>query len=224
MSHVAHLSVVTKTEAEVCAWKAHYLDGTLVEAKPGQTAEPKPCAGNDGTRTTIIIEDLFYNTPSRLLALRSAYEDFLQLQEEILQAIRLLYGHPIAKDLLHATFGPSKNDEDMDEEPDRESWTVDLCGNGLEFLHRSVKSVESSRMNRATEAVYSGVLPKGASPFIYLSLQINPRDVDVNQKAQGGLGVEGSRDRWQDPLLHEGVFEEVRYSVVVMLRRHTVSP
>ncbi|KAJ6460108.1 membrane bound O-acyl transferase family-domain-containing protein [Mycena vitilis] len=29
---------------------------------------------------------------------------------------------------------------------------------------------------------------------------------------------------WQDPLLHEGVFEEVRYSVVVMLRRHTVSP
>ncbi|KAJ6463801.1 histidine kinase-like ATPase [Mycena vitilis] len=135
--------------------RAHYLDGTLVEAKPGQTAEPKPCAGNDGT--TIIIEDLFYNTSSRLSALRSAYEEYSRILDVISkyavhnptvsfsckkagspspdlntpssersQAIRLLYGHSIAKDLLHATFGPSKNDEDMDEEPDRESWTVDV--------------------------------------------------------------------------------------------------
>jgi DNA mismatch repair protein MLH1 len=57
--------------------------------------------------------------------------------------------------------------------------------------------VESPRIKRALEAVYSGVLPKGASPFIYLrfvnftqqafsfnlspfSLQIDPRSVDVN--------------------------------------------
>ena len=29
--------------------RAYYLDGTLVEPKPGQTPDPKPCAGNDGT-------------------------------------------------------------------------------------------------------------------------------------------------------------------------------
>ncbi|KAJ7682049.1 membrane bound O-acyl transferase family-domain-containing protein [Mycena polygramma] len=29
---------------------------------------------------------------------------------------------------------------------------------------------------------------------------------------------------WQDPLLHEGVFEEVRYSAVVMLRRRAAAP
>jgi hypothetical protein len=29
--------------------RAYYLDGALVEPKPGQTPDPKPCAGNDGT-------------------------------------------------------------------------------------------------------------------------------------------------------------------------------
>lgn len=55
--------------------------------------------------------------------------------------------------------------------------------------------VESSSIKRAIESVYSGVLPKGAFPFVYLrceqppttrlcikniSLDIDPRSVDVN--------------------------------------------
>lgn len=55
--------------------------------------------------------------------------------------------------------------------------------------------VESSSIKRAIESVYSGVLPKGASPFVYLryeqpygtrprtkniSIEIDPRSVDVN--------------------------------------------
>lgn len=70
VSHVAHLSVVTKTATDACAWKyvlgsismvqasscnfrAHYSDGALAPAKPGMTPEPKPCAGNDGTTITV---------------------------------------------------------------------------------------------------------------------------------------------------------------------------
>lgn len=37
-----------------------------------------------------------------------------------------------------------------------------LC---LAFLDRSV---ESSRLKRSVEAVYSGILPKGTFPFVYL--------------------------------------------------------
>jgi DNA mismatch repair ATPase MutL len=57
--------------------------------------------------------------------------------------------------------------------------------------------VESSRMKRALEAVYHSILPKGASPFVYLrcvpylpalspecqrcsSLELDPKTVDVN--------------------------------------------
>ncbi|KAJ7512062.1 histidine kinase-like ATPase [Mycena galericulata] len=264
ISHVAHLSVVTKTKTETCAWKAHYLDGALVEGKPGQTAEPKPCAGNDGT--TIIIEDLFYNTPTRLSALRSASEEYSRILDamtkysvhnpkvsfvckkagspspdlstpsssEVPQAIRLLYGHSIAKDLLHATItdgDKSKSqDEDMEEEesaaPGRETWTAEVHFTNANYQSKKMifllfinhRLVESSRMKRALEAVYSGVLPKGASPFIYLSLQINPRDVDVNvhptKKEVHFLNEDGITDQISDTLQrslasqsHSRVFE-----------------
>ncbi|KAJ7234636.1 histidine kinase-like ATPase [Mycena haematopus] len=250
ISHVAHLSVMTKTKTETCAWKAHYLDGALVEPKPGQTAEPKPCAGNDGT--TIIIEDLFYNTPTRLSALRSASEEYSRILDvitkyavhnpkvsftckktgspspelstpsssDVPQAIRLLYGHSIAKDLLHASFGSKKeaaDDEDMEDDEsevqvDGESWTADVHFTNANYQSKKMifllfinhRLVESSRMKRALEAVYSGVLPKGASPFIYLSLQINPRDVDVNvhptKKEVHFLNEDGITDQIADTL------------------------
>ena len=35
--------------------RAHYVDGVLAPAKPGLTADPKPCAGNDGTTITVCI-------------------------------------------------------------------------------------------------------------------------------------------------------------------------
>lgn len=42
------------------------------------------------------------------------------------------------------------------------------------------RSVESSAIKRAIENVYAPLLPKGGSPFIYLSLEIDPANVDVN--------------------------------------------
>lgn len=53
ISHIAHLTVTTRTKESSCAYKAHYADGKLVPAKPGQTAEPKPTAGRQGTQITV---------------------------------------------------------------------------------------------------------------------------------------------------------------------------
>ena len=53
ISHIAHLTVTTKTADSSCAWRAHYSDGKLVPAKPGQNADPKPCAGRGGTQITV---------------------------------------------------------------------------------------------------------------------------------------------------------------------------
>ncbi|PPQ69850.1 hypothetical protein CVT25_005491 [Psilocybe cyanescens] len=243
MSHVAHLSVITKTKPDTCAWKAAYSDGTLVDAKTGEKADPRPCAGNDGT--TITIEDLFYNTPTRLSALRSTSEEYSRILDVITKyaihnptvsflckkagspspdlstpsssdtatTIRLLYGHSVAKELIHHNVSSSdKNvkrrggtdmDMDVDDEGDEdkqeehedeggddnpESWKAETYFTNANYQAKKMvfllfinhRLVESSRMKRAFEACYLSVLPKGSSPFVYLSLQIDPRSVDVN--------------------------------------------
>lgn len=91
ISHVANLTVITKTKKESCAWRcvfpflpffflsllpfdvlirgdrlfdgwffflvfflrATYVDGEMIPAQKGASADPKPCAGNDGTTITV---------------------------------------------------------------------------------------------------------------------------------------------------------------------------
>ncbi|GAA6046741.1 hypothetical protein JCM3770_003144 [Rhodotorula araucariae] len=83
ISHVAHLSVTTKTKDETCAWKAAYSDGAMVPVKSGSDdASPVPCAGNDGT--VLVVEDLFFNTPQRLKALRSPSDEYARIVSVVL--------------------------------------------------------------------------------------------------------------------------------------------
>jgi DNA mismatch repair protein MLH1 len=74
ISHVAHVTITTKTATSACAYRALYSDGKLVPARPGQSADPKACAGNNGTQITA--EDLFYNVPTRKRALKSPSDEY----------------------------------------------------------------------------------------------------------------------------------------------------
>ncbi|XP_030066364.1 DNA mismatch repair protein Mlh1-like [Microcaecilia unicolor] len=47
ISHVAHVTITTKTADGKCAYRASYSDGKL-------KAPPKPCAGNQGTQITVL--------------------------------------------------------------------------------------------------------------------------------------------------------------------------
>ena len=76
ISHVARLTIMTKTANSSCAYKASYLNGKLI------ADTLKPCAAaSKGTQITV--EDLFYNSLIRRNALRSSSEEFSKIYEVV---------------------------------------------------------------------------------------------------------------------------------------------
>ncbi|EXJ84643.1 DNA mismatch repair protein MLH1 [Capronia epimyces CBS 606.96] len=207
ISHIAHLRVTTRTATSSCAWQAHYADGKLTPAKPGQSADPKPCAGRLGTQITV--EDLFYNIPNRRRAFRSPSEEYAKILDVITRyavhregvafsvkkygesgagfsvaaaatktdRIKQAYGGGVAKELME--FGT----EDA-------KWGFKASGYATNanysvkrttlLLFINNRSVESSAVKKAIEQTYQMFLPKGGHPFVYLCLDIDPTRVDVN--------------------------------------------
>ncbi|EFR00323.1 DNA mismatch repair protein mutL [Nannizzia gypsea CBS 118893] len=207
ISHVAHLTVTTKTAGSSCAWRAHYSDGKLVPAKPGQSASPKPIAGRKGTQITV--EDLFYNVPTRRRAFRSASEEYAKILDivgryavhcsgtafsckkhgeagvslstsinsSIVDRIRQLHGGAVANELV------SLEVDDKRWGCRTSAWVTNANYHAkkttlLIFINH--RSVESTAIKRAVEQTYSTFLPKGGHPFVYLDLEIEPQRLDVN--------------------------------------------
>ena len=207
ISHIAHLTVTTKTAESSCAWKAHYAGGKLAPAKPGQSSDPKACAGRQGTQITV--DELFYNVPTRRRAFRSASEEYAKIADtvgkyavhckgvafsckkhgeagagiavpasaNVRDRIRMIHSSAIANELIdfeisNEQYGFTANGLVSNANHSAKRTTL------LLFINH--RSVESSIIKKAVEQTYSTFLPKGAKPFVYLSLEIDPARVDVN--------------------------------------------
>lgn len=207
ISHIAHLTVTTKTRDSSLAWRAHYLDGELVSPKPGQPAEPKGVAGRPGTQ--IAVEDLFFNVPTRRKAFRSPADEFnkiidmvgryaihcdgvgftckkagessnnlsIQAQATVTDRIRQIYGGSVANELISFTASDKRWGFEADGMVTNANYHIKKTTLLLFINHRSV---ESTPIKKAIEQTYSAYLPKGGHPFVYMSLQIEPNRVDVN--------------------------------------------
>lgn len=210
ISHIAHLSVTTKTREDSCAWKSLYIDGKMVPLKPRAPAEPKAVAGKDGTQ--IVVEDLFYNVPSRLRTLRSPNEEYGKIIDVVgryavhtdgvgfackkvgdsnsglttragssrKDRIRTVFGAPVANELLEIEI--SANEE----------FGLLKCFGQVtnsNFVNKKViqpvffinnRLVSCDPLKRAINLLYLTFLPKGHKPFVYMALEIDPANVDVN--------------------------------------------
>lgn len=207
ISHIAHLTVTTKTKHSNCAWRAHYDGGTLVPAKPGQTPEPKPVAGRNGTQITV--EDLFYNVPTRRRAFRSASDEYNKIMDMVgryavhcshvafsckkqgesstsisvpatasrVDRIRQIYGGSVANELVEFETSDDRWGFKVQGQTTNANYHIKKTTLLLFINHRCV---ESSSIKKAIEKTYAAFLPKNGHPFVYISLEIDPRRVDVN--------------------------------------------
>lgn len=221
ISHISHLSVTTKRHNSQLAYRAHYSNGSFCDSnfKENSNASPKPVAGKNGTQ--ISVEDLFYNSPSRLKSLASKSEEYLKVLDivgkyavhskgvgfsckrfgESFQAlvtrplmslkdrIRTVFGKVISTDLVEfELIGEELNDEE------NKSDSYGLMSIKGAFTNSSYVSkkrtppvffindrlVDCEPLKRCLRNIFQFFLPKGSYPFIYLSLNITPSNLDVN--------------------------------------------
>ncbi|RUS29738.1 DNA mismatch repair protein Mlh1-like protein [Jimgerdemannia flammicorona] len=232
VSHIAHVTITTKTADSKCAWRASYSDGKLVSPRPGVSADPKPTAGNNGTQITVSVkteklnvfhspdfyinnspaiqaEDLFYNVPARRKALKNPSDEYSRILDvvqryavhnagvsftckkqgsnladvhtptgvTVADVIRQIYGATVAAELLYL-------EQELPElEIKFKAWISNANYNikkMVMLLFINHRSVESANFKKTIENIYANLLPKNTHPFIYLSLEISPRSVDVN--------------------------------------------
>ncbi|OBA19383.1 DNA mismatch repair protein MutL [Metschnikowia bicuspidata var. bicuspidata NRRL YB-4993] len=212
ISHISHLSVVSKVAPSALAYKSFYLNGKLCSPKfkPELLASaPKPVAGKDGTQITV--EDLFYNLKSRLRALKSKNEEWVKIldvvgkyaihtegvgftckkfgdslpavstrpQAPLKERVRTVFGTSVASDLIEFDF------------PGPDFGLVKFKGavSGFNYNNKrriaptffiNNRLVACDPLRRAIQNVFLTFLPKGNHPFVYLSLDIEPQNLDVN--------------------------------------------
>ncbi|KAJ3350508.1 DNA mismatch repair protein [Allomyces javanicus] len=207
ISHVAHLTVVTRTADSPVAYRAQYADGHLVPA-PGQTKPaPKPCAGNQGT--LIQVEQLFYNVRNRLKAMKPANEEYHLVLDvvaryavhnaQVAVSLRKAGAGSVADvattaggtptDKIKIVYGAAVAKEllSIDDTVAHDCKMTALVTNPnystkkftfLLFINNRL--VESPKLKRALDALYAPFMPKGMHPFVYLALTLPPHKVDVN--------------------------------------------
>lgn len=168
---------------------------------------PKPCAGNQGT--SITIENLFYNLPSRLRSItkdKSTEDKHLsdvvtkyaihnsnigfslrineskntiktQSKGTHVDAIRTLYGAEIANNLLELSI----NDANL---RFKCSGFISKPNNSIKkmimLLFINNRLVKSGAFKKMIDELYENYFEKGGKPFVYVSLELDSQNVDVN--------------------------------------------
>lgn len=177
-----------------------YENGFIVEG-------PTPCAGNQGT--TITFDDIFYNTPIRLKTMKVPSEEFQRIfdvtakyavhnfkisfglkkhgennsiktipSSSPVEIIRGIYGNNVANSLLDV----SCSDERLKFTMTGLISKGDYSGKKRHFLlfinHRLV---DSKTLKKAIfDELYQTLLPNNVQPFVYMSLEMDPTNLDVN--------------------------------------------
>lgn len=199
---LASISAVSRVEINTRHLSAEI--GQSLKISGGDEVERKPVGMNTGT--TILVKDLFFNTPARLKFLKSDRAEQSSITDLI---YKIVLSHPeIAfkyvidgKDTIQ-TPGNNKLINTIHSIYDK-----NLCKSLMEIssdvgkvnISGYISSINYSRGSRQLQNIfvngryvkdkvledtiklaYNTMLPKGRFPAVFLFIEVDPRDIDVN--------------------------------------------
>lgn len=196
ISAVSNIEMTTKSEDENV--------GTKIVLSGSKIIKKEPIGSKQGT--TIIVKDLFFNTPVRAKFLKSTHAETINISDlvnklaignpavrikyinnsklmlnspgdgELIDAIRSIYGKDITENLI---------------ELDYEDETIKLYGYiGNNNIYRSNKNLQHIYINKryvkskvildAINEGYKSIIPINKFAVCFLNIELNPREIDVN--------------------------------------------
>ncbi|XP_066440967.1 DNA mismatch repair protein Mlh1 isoform X3 [Eleutherodactylus coqui] len=91
--------------------------------------------------------------------------------------IRTVFGNAVSRELIEVGCEDVKLAFNMKGYVTNANYSMKKC---IFLLFINARLVESAALKKAIETVYAAYLPKNTHPFLYLSLEIAPQNVDVN--------------------------------------------
>ncbi len=197
IAEVSQITLISKTNTDLVATKLSNAGGTI-------SMVPTPVAGIQGT--TMIIENLFYNTPVRQKFLKSAQTEYFYCYDMFLwyalmhwdkhwafyKDTKLIYDLPACTDFLERFSQLFKNERidhvrilDFDNSALRLYWIFSDAA--LTFgspehikIYVNQRPVQDRILKKAIMQAYDRQLANGLHPLAFLFVDIAPDAVDVN--------------------------------------------
>ena len=232
-------AIAAVSELRIMTKRREDATGTLLESAGGRVSNITDAGCPDGT--SVIVENLFFNTPARLKFLKkdgteaanvAAYVEKIALSHPEI-TIRFLIdgelkystaGDGNRKSAIYAVLGRDFSKKSMEIRGGFDGVTVtgyigtpeNIRGNrNLQIFFINNRFIRSKTVSAALEQAFSTYIPGDKFPCAVLYLQMNPATVDVNVHP-AKLEVKFSNERV--------VFESVYYSVRGALEQQLSRP
>ncbi|KII61532.1 DNA mismatch repair protein Mlh1 [Thelohanellus kitauei] len=204
ISQIAKVSVISQHVDSDFAYTAKYLAGEMVRDNYDY---PKICAGNRGTQ--IIVEDMFYNNDVKRSIFASKREEYIKICS-VVGRYAIQYCSTVCfscrKDLeskpdvlsrqsadriavIESVFN-FKNPHNLKEfeYSDKLGFKITGVASLPSFVSKKYtfilfvnnRLVDCFPLKMALSSLYCDFIGKNSNPFVYLSLEIDPKKVDVN--------------------------------------------
>lgn len=197
-------SISAVSKLELCTKTKDALTGTIYKIEGGTKVEETEAGLPDGT--TIIVRDLFYNTPARLKFLKTAQTEASYIADIIEKTalahpeisfkfvsngtVKLLTsGNGSLKDVIYAIYGKYVASNILPVKAEYDLFSISGFVGKPEFS-RGNRNYETYFINNryikdkiiagAIEEAYKGYMMKGSFPFTVLNISIEPELIDVN--------------------------------------------